>query len=75
LRSAQSPLASADGAIASHPATGETEAMVKSGIAVLRSETYLKRLALLVMLGTIGETLLDYVLKDRAVETFSQASS
>jgi ATP:ADP antiporter, AAA family len=60
------------GAIASRPATGETEAIVKSGIAVLRSETYLKLLALLVMLGTVGETLLDYVLKDRAVETFSQ---
>jgi hypothetical protein len=60
-------------AIVSRPATGKTEAMVKSGIAVLRSETYLKRLALLVMLGTIGETLLDYVLKDRAVETFSQS--
>jgi len=60
------------GAIASRLASGETEAIVKSGIAVLRSETYLKLLALLVMLGTIGETLLDYVLKDQAVETFSQ---
>jgi len=60
------------GAIALPPATGGTDAIVKSGIGVLRSETYLKLLALLVMLGTIGETLLDYVLKDRAVETFSQ---
>ena len=49
--------------LSSRPASGEAGAMVKSGIAVLRSETYLKRLALLVMLGTIGETLLDYVLK------------
>jgi len=60
-------------AMVTHPGSDETEAMVKSGLAVLRSEPYLKRLALVVMLGTIGETLLDYVLKDRAVETFSQS--
>jgi len=44
-----------------------------SGFGVLKATPYLAQLALLVMLGTVAETLLDYVLKAQALATFSQA--
>jgi AAA family ATP:ADP antiporter len=50
----------------------KSDATTKSGVDVLRAEPYLKHLALLVMLGSVAETLLDYVLKAEALGTFSQ---
>ena len=44
----------------------------KSGFEVLRAVPYLKQLALLVMIGTVAEALLDYVLKAHASGTFTQ---
>jgi AAA family ATP:ADP antiporter len=44
----------------------------KSGFQVLREVPYVKQLAVLVLLGTIAETLLDYVLKTQASAAYSQ---
>jgi len=47
-------------------------ANAKSGFQVLRSQPYLVHLALLVMLATIAEGLLDYVMKANAFGAFTQ---
>ena len=49
-----------------------SDGAVKSGFRVLNAKPYLKHLAILVMVGTIAETLLDYVFKVQALGTFSQ---
>jgi ATP:ADP antiporter, AAA family len=43
-----------------------------SGFRVLKATPYLSQMAILVMLGTVAETLLDYVLKAQALGTFTQ---
>jgi hypothetical protein len=45
---------------------------MKSGLQVLREVPYVKQLAVLVLLGTVAETLLDYVLKTQASAAFTQ---
>ena len=45
----------------------------KSGFNVLKAEPYLKLLALLILLATVSETLLDYVLKVEASGTLRQS--
>jgi hypothetical protein len=47
-------------------------APARSGFKVLREVPYVKYLAALVLLGAIGETLLDYVLKTQATAVFTQ---
>jgi hypothetical protein len=44
----------------------------RSGFGVLREVPYVKYLAALVLLGTVAETLLDYVLKMQAAAAFTQ---
>jgi ATP:ADP antiporter, AAA family len=50
----------------------ESDPSGKSGFHILNAAPYLKHLAVLVMLSTIAETLLDYVFKAQALGTFSQ---
>jgi len=50
----------------------ESGAVPTSGFRVLNAAPYLKHLAVLVMVSTIAETLLDYVFKAQALGTFSQ---
>ena len=45
----------------------------RSGFQVLKEVAYVKQLALLVLLGTIAETLLDFVLKSHASSAFSES--
>jgi hypothetical protein len=47
----------------------------QSGLHVLAQAPYLRNLAALVLLGTIGATLADYVFKAQAVETFGRGDS
>ena len=47
----------------------------RSGLRVLAGAPYLRNLAALVMLGTIGATLADYVFKVQAVETLGRGDS
>ncbi|HLG59636.1 MAG TPA: hypothetical protein VI485_30135 [Vicinamibacterales bacterium] len=47
----------------------------RSGLHVLAQAPYLRNLAALVLLGTIGATLADYVFKAQAVETFGRGDS
>jgi ATP:ADP antiporter, AAA family len=58
--------------IPERPKTEESDATGKRGLHVLKGVPYLKHLAVLVMLCTIAETLLDYVFKAQALGTFSQ---
>src|SRR5215510_11805274 len=51
----------------------ELEPAGKWGFHLLKAVPYLKHLAVLVMLSTIAETLLDYVFKVQALGTFSQS--
>src|SRR5262245_60209542 len=44
----------------------------RSGLRVLREVPYLKQLGLLILLGTVAETLLDFLLKAAATTAFSQ---
>ena len=44
----------------------------RSGLRVLAGQPYLRNLAALVLLGTVGATLVDYVFKVRAVETLGR---
>src|SRR5439155_12283041 len=59
-------------AIRARPTSQKSDAPRKSGFHVLKAAPYLKHLALLVMVSTVAETLLDYVLKAHALGTFSQ---
>jgi hypothetical protein len=57
---------------------GATDLMADSpqvGLQALARVSYLRNLALLVLLGTIGATLADYVFKARAVETFGNGDA
>lgn len=47
----------------------------RSGWRVLASEPYLRRLALLVLLGTLSAALLDYLMKAEAVRTFGRGAN
>jgi hypothetical protein len=47
----------------------------QSGLRVLSQVSYLRNLALLVLLGTVGATLADYIFKVRAVETFGSGDA
>lgn len=47
----------------------------RSGFRVLAEAPYLRNLAALVLLGTVGATLVDYVFKVQAVETFGRGDS
>jgi ATP:ADP antiporter, AAA family len=47
----------------------------RSGLHVLAQAPYLRNLAALVLLGTIGATLADYVFKAQAVDTFGRGES
>jgi AAA family ATP:ADP antiporter len=58
--------------IPGRPKSEESDATGKRGLHVLKAAPYLKHLAVLVMLSTIAETLLDYVFKAQALGTFSQ---
>jgi len=51
---------------------GEPASPTKSGLDVLREVPYVKQLAVLVLLGTVAETLLDYVLKTQASAAFTE---
>jgi AAA family ATP:ADP antiporter len=55
-----------------HSKSEKSNVTALSGFRVLKATPYLTQLALLVMLATVAETLLDYVLKAQAVVTFSQ---
>jgi hypothetical protein len=57
---------------------GATDLMAvspQSGLRVLSRVSYLRNLAMLVLLGTVGATLADYVFKVRAVEMFGSGDS
>src|SRR5262249_5952856 len=58
--------------IPGRPKSQESDVTGKWGLHVLKGVPYLKHLAVLVMLSTIAETLLDYVFKAQALGTFSQ---
>jgi hypothetical protein len=47
----------------------------RSGLRVLRDASYLQNLALLVLLGTFGATLIDYLFKAQAVVAFGRGES
>jgi ATP:ADP antiporter, AAA family len=55
-----------------HPNSEASDPAGKWGFHLLKGAPYLKHLAVLVMLSTIAETLLDYVFKAQALGTFSQ---
>jgi hypothetical protein len=50
-------------------------AATRSGLRVLAGAPHLRNLAMLVLLGTLGATLLDYVFKARAVTTFGRGDA
>jgi hypothetical protein len=52
-----------------------TTAPSRSGLRVIAEAPYLRYLALLVLLGTTGAALLDYLFKVRAVETFGRGDN
>ena len=52
-----------------------TAAPSRSGLRVIAEAPYLRYLALLVVLGTTGAALLDYIFKVRAVETFGRGEN
>jgi hypothetical protein len=52
-----------------------TTAPTRSGLRVIAEAPYLRYLALLVLLGTTGAALLDYLFKVRAVETFGRGDN
>ena len=52
-----------------------TAAPSRSGLRVIAEAPYLRYLALLVLLGTTGAALLDYIFKVRAVETFGRGEN
>jgi ATP:ADP antiporter, AAA family len=58
--------------IPAQPNSEESDPSGKRGLHLLNAAPYLKHLAVLVMLSTIAETLLDYVFKAQALGTFSQ---
>ena len=72
-------------AVESLPATGRsaadetfrnpTAAPSRSGLRVIAEAPYLRYLAVLVLLGTTGAALLDYIFKVRAVETFGRGEN
>jgi ATP/ADP translocase len=47
----------------------------RSGLRVLRDAPYLRNLAVLVFLGTVGASLVDYIFKFQAVSTFGRGES
>jgi ATP:ADP antiporter, AAA family len=65
-------------AFPAQPATHQSEAAgilapnVRSGLRVLRDAPYLQNLAALVLLGTAGAALVDYIFKVQAVEAFGR---
>jgi ATP:ADP antiporter, AAA family len=52
-----------------------TQAPSRSGLRVIADAPYLRYLALLVLLGTTGAALLDYLFKVQAVETFGRGGN
>jgi AAA family ATP:ADP antiporter len=58
--------------IPAQPISEKSDPAGKRGFHLLTAAPYLKHLAVLVMLSTIAETLLDYVFKAQALGTFSQ---
>ena len=52
-----------------------TAAPSRSGLRVIAEAPYLRYLAVLVLLGTTGAALLDYIFKVRAVETFGRGEN
>jgi ATP:ADP antiporter, AAA family len=52
-----------------------TAAPTRSGLRVIAEAPYLRYLAVLVLLGTTGAALLDYIFKVRAVETFGRGEN
>jgi len=52
-----------------------TTAPSRSGLRVIAEAPYLRYLALLVLLGTTGAALLDYIFKVKAVETFGRGEN
>jgi hypothetical protein len=52
-----------------------TAAPTRSGLRVIAEAPYLRYLAVLVLLGTTGAALLDYLFKVRAVETFGRGDN
>ncbi|UCF37281.1 MAG: hypothetical protein JSU96_21260 [Acidobacteriota bacterium] len=47
----------------------------RSGLQILKTQPYLRLLAALVLLGTVGATLIDYVFKAQASSTFTSGES
>ena len=57
------------------PASELSVAPARSGLRVLADAPYLRQLAVLVFLGTLGSALIDYVLKVEAVSAFGRGES
>jgi hypothetical protein len=57
------------------PSTELSAAPTRSGLRVLAEAPYLRQLAILVFLGTLGSALIDYVLKVEAVSAFGRGES
>ena len=57
------------------PSPELSAAPARSGLRVLGDAPYLRQLAVLVFLGTVGSALLDYVLKVQAVSAFGRGES
>jgi ATP:ADP antiporter, AAA family len=57
------------------PSTELSAAAPRSGLRVLAHAPYLRNLAALVLLGTIGSTLVDYLFKAQAVATFGRGDN
>lgn len=54
------------------PQPPESPASTRAGLRVIADVPYLRQLAVLVLLGTTGATLVDYLLKAAAVDTFGR---
>jgi AAA family ATP:ADP antiporter len=73
-RLAQSTLSTRQTTLEAAPAD-LAAASPRSGLQVLTQAPYLRNLAALVLLGTIGAALADYIFKAQAVETFGRGDS
>jgi AAA family ATP:ADP antiporter len=64
----------ASGSVGTHVASSSTAAgtVSRSGLRVIAGAPYLRHLALLVLLGTTGAALVDYLFKAEAVQTFGR---
>ena len=65
----------ADAAAAVETFRNPTAAPTRSGLRVIAEAPYLRNLAALVLLGTTGAALLDYLFKAQAVETFGRGDN